>query len=157
MQNEQTKKSWLILGGRAMAAAGFCQWELCSRLHQSLVRSAWARRDHAALLRTQKSYNPSWQYQTEKRWLSAQNWLNSMAVFLSPQQSLGHGPRCISSFRNKSCSWHWITGLSPIHFWNSRFISLHLTRFLHCPGDLFVAGWSYSLRPLSWATSSYAH
>lgn len=65
--NNQTK-SWLILGGRGMTAAWFHQWELCSRLHQSLVLSAWGRRDHAALLGTRKSCNPSSEYQTLGCW-----------------------------------------------------------------------------------------
>lgn len=53
-------------------------------------------------------------------------------MFLSPQQSLGHGPHCISTFRNKACPWHCITGLSPVHFWNTKvhFSPAHYTSSL---------------------------
>lgn len=67
MRNKQTN-SWLILGGRGMTAAWFHQQELRSRIHQSLVLSAWDRRDHAAPLGTQKSCNPSSEYQMLGCW-----------------------------------------------------------------------------------------
>lgn len=42
-----------------------------------------------------------------------------MAVFLPPQQPPSQGPHCISTFRIKACPWLWLTGLSPMHVWNS--------------------------------------
>lgn len=85
--NNQTK-SWLILGGRGMTAAWFHQWELCSRLHQSLVLSAWGRRDHAALLETRKSCNPSSEYQTLGCW---------KGLIIGPELTKFNGSRSFSA------------------------------------------------------------
>lgn len=80
-----------------------------------------------------------------------------MAVFLPPQQLLGHGLHCISTFRSKAYPWLWLTGLSPMHVWNSEvhfspghYIPPLLLWLVHGRVKLLFKGtWVNSIKPHS--------